>query len=445
MAGKIKKIALVNPKRLPEAEDPRIYSLFERNQAHLKHWYTPPLSLLIIASHTPKDVEVVLIDEHFDTIDFDEAFDLVGITAMTHQATRAYEIAAAFRLRGVPVAMGGIHASVLPAEALQHVDTVFVGEAEEQWPLFLHDLEAGTPKSLYKADGLFDLARSVTPRYNLVDFGQFAQAGRYFKFLPIQATRGCPHNCSFCVVSEFYGKKPRKKPVTQVVEDIKSLLHLHRSLFFFVDDNLFVDHVYARQLLKALIPLKIRYFVQTDVNIANDPELLDLAYQSGCLLAFIGFESIQPGSLSEINTHKWKMGQLQHYTTAIRQIQDKGIMVFGAFVLGFANDSLETFGNVRNFVLDNRISAQFTLLTPLPGTRVYKELKSQGRLLQETFWDKCSFLSMTFRHNCITAAEAEAQIVWLYDEVFKEENVAIRNRHMMEIYKKLPPRWGGYE
>ncbi len=442
MITKIRKIALINPRKNLQDQNPEVYNMFERNKNTLRPWYAPPMSLLIIASHTPMDIKVIIFDEFIEEIDFNEQFDLVGITAMTQQANRAYEIADIYRKRNIPVVMGGIHATVLPEEALQHVNTVFLGESEKLWPQFLKDFEYGAEKKIYSGEGFFDLSESKVPRYELLNYSKFKENNNYFKLLPVQATRGCPHDCSFCVVSKFYGKKIRKKPVKMVIEDIKSMQDLgFDSQILFTDDNLFVDRKYVKELLTALIPLKIKYIAQSDVKLANDPELLKLAYQSGCLMVLIGFESIEANSLNQINSNNWKMKEVQNYQKAILTIQDNGIVVFGAFVIGFKNDNIITFESIKKFALENKIPGQFTLLTPLPGSRVFDELKQEGRLLNNSFWDKCSFFSMTFNHDHITKKEGEDKLIGIYDNIYSAENVMNRSYHMMQIYKKLPHRW----
>jgi len=442
MQGEIKKIALINPKSPLYIDNLKIYEMFQRNKEHLKLWFAPPLSLLTIASYTPNDIVIKMIDEHFEEINFEEDYDLVGITAMTQQAFRAYEIADEFRRRNKIVVMGGIHASILPDEALCHVNTIFIGEAEELWQIYLADLKSGSEKKIYKNDKLYDLKKSVTPRYDLINFELFNSLTSYFKFLPVQASRGCPHDCSFCVTTKFYGKKIRKKEIGQIINDIQYLKeYSNNSLLLFVDDNLFVDRQFAKSLLNELIPLKIKYVVQTDVKVAEDSELLKLAYLSGCVMICIGFESIDVKSLSHINVNSWKMKQRRNYTAAIEKIQKNGIVVFGTFVIGFENDSISTFKHIKNFVIQNNIPGQFTLLTPLPGTQIYEKLKAEGRLINETFWNKCSFFDMTFKHDNLSIENAENEIIKLHDEIFDEANTIKRNFHMMKIYKQLPQRW----
>lgn len=213
------------------------------------------------------------------------------------------------------------------------------------------------------------------------------------------------------------------------------------STLLFVDDNLFCDRRYAKDLLKAIIPLKIKYACQTDVKIAEDPELLKLIYQSGCIFILIGFESIDPKTLQGLNSNSWKLKQLQNYETAINIIQSNGMVVYGAFIIGFENDTLATFDSVKDFMLRNKIPGQFTLLTPLPGSKIYEDMKREGRLLNEVFWDKANFFNLTIKHDYLIKEEAENKIVLMHEEVHSPQNVAIRGRHMIEIYKKLPSRW----
>lgn len=441
MSRKINKIALINPSTHSDAEG-HIYEMYKRNIDNYKPYITPPLNLLTLAAFVPCDVEVKIIDEHVDSIDFDEHFDLVGLTAMTQQANRAYQIANKFRNGNTIIVMGGIHASVLPDEALDYVDTVFVGEAEETWPIFLEDLKNGSEKKIYKSDSPFDLNNAIIPRYELINYEKIHKLTTHFKFLPIQATRGCPHDCSFCVTTKFYGKKIRKKRIGQIVAEVKELKkHNENALFLFVDDNLFVDRKFSKELLKELMPLKISYNAQTDIKVADDPELLELAYKSGCVQMIIGFESIDPGSLGEINNNNWKLKQLETYAGNIKKIQEKGIMVWGSFVIGFENDSLSTFENVRDFVVENHIAGHFTLLTPLPGSVLYQKCQKDGQLYKDVYWDHFSFYKLNIKHKNIEHKLAEEKIVWLFDQVYRNEVALKRTRQMMQYFKQLDRRW----
>ena len=438
--GKIKKIALINPKRPFNTQNPSTYEMYQR--AGMKPWFAPPLNLFVIAAHTPPSIEIKIIDEHYETIDFNEHFDLVGITAMTNQANRAYEIADIYRKKNIYVAMGGIHATVLPAEAQQHVDSVFIGESELLWSNFIEDFEVSNPKSLYLSEHYMDLAKMKTPRYDLINIDAFKNLGNQYRMLPIQATRGCPHDCNFCIVSKFYGKKIRKRNINLIIEDIKTIAKLNLDLpYLFVDDNIFVNRTFAKELLMKMIPLKIKFIAITDIKIADDPELLDLAYRSGCFMLLIGFESLKPEALSDVNVNGWKMKQINNYSTAIEKIQSAGMSVIGAFVLGLKGDHLDDFAKTRDFVINNHILGQFCLLTPLPGSRIYEEFKAEGRLHNHNFWDSCNFYELNFKHDNFSKEEAENELAAMHQAIFSEENSLLRTHHMMQQYKKLPPRW----
>jgi len=194
-------------------------------------------------------------------------------------------------------------------------------------------------------------------------------------------------------------------------------------------------------LLKALIPLKIKYFAQTDISIAEDDELLKLAYQSGCHIAFIGFESLRAESLGEINRNKWKMKQVEKYAQSIKKIQENGIVAFGAFVIGFQNDDLTVFDEISDFTVQNNMPGQFTLATPIPGSRLYESLHSEGKLFNQVFWNECNFYNLVFRHDKLSKKEAQESLINLYETVFNDENTLKRLMYMKNMYKKLPPRW----
>ena len=442
MAHEVRKIALINPGNPIENYNPMMSEMYQTQSQYVKPWAAPPLSLLTIAALTPPEIEIVYINERFERIDFNKKYDLVGITAMTHQAIRAYEIADNFRERNIPVVMGGLHVSVMTNEALDHVNTVIIGEAEDIWPVYLEDFRKGKALPIYKASQPFNLQKAPISRYDLVKFDHYKNREKFFNFIPVQATRGCPHDCIFCLVSQFYGKKPRLKKVEQVISEIDYLKSMNpESVILFADDNLFVNKKYAKNLLRELIPLKIKFVAQTDVRFAEDDELLNLAYLAGCELVYIGFESINYESLEEINKNQWKQKQLNNYELAIERIQAHGIVTLGSFVIGFKNDTLKTFTDIKNFAVKNNIPGAFTLLTPLPGTRLYHELETEGRLHKELFWNKCDFYSLLFKHDYLTPKEAEKQLTWLHHEVYSQVNAIQRAMHMKRIYKNLPPRW----
>ncbi len=409
---------------------------------YLKPYYSPPLALLTLAGMTPANVEIVLAQDDFDEVDCTASYDLVGISAMIQNVDRAYEIADAFRSRGVYVVLGGIHPTVLTEEAALHADTVIAGEAEELWPSFLNDFENGEPRRIYQhpPGHRVDLTKSPLPRYDLLNARNSIRDPRYYyNFVPIQASRGCPHACDFCLVSDIYGRKNRRKSVEQVRAEILAVKkHLPNHLIGFVDDNLFVDRRFSRELLQALEELKVRWVTQTDIAVGEDPDLLSQMHRAGCLFLFIGFESFDSDNLSGINPNRWKMRQLANYERYVRNIQENGIIVFGSFIVGLDQDDVGVFARTVDFIDRNCITANIFIATPLPGSRMYERLKAEGRFLYpEPFWDRCSFFDVLFSLKRMTKEEAEDGLIWAYQKIFNEKAFQKRAAYLKEVYKAL--------
>ncbi len=440
-----KRILFVSPKRPSLSSNAAVSEMLQRNHELIRPWYTAPLGLLTVAALTPKRFEIEFVDEDFEPIHFDGSYDIVAISAMTQQANRAYEIADIFRQRfSTNVVMGGIHATVLPDEALQHVNTVFIGEAEKIWEQYLNDWEQNKVKKVYTADNTkpIDLALSPVPMYELINQKNIKKNKHFFNMIPVQATRGCPHNCSFCLVSKFYGKRIRKKTISQVIQEVKAIKSLFKNqLVVFADDNLFVDKKYAKSLCRALIPLKIKWFAQTDVSFAQDEELIDLAYSSGCLMVLIGFESLNKNNLSILNKNLWKLRRHTFYDGAVDKIQKAGIIVYAAFIVGFDHDDTTVFRLIRNFMIEHHCTGQITIMTPLPGTEIYDQFKGNNRLLTEKYWDKCNFFDIVYSPKKMTIKELEHGFIWLYNEIFNMDALENRTNYLKSIYKQLPPRW----
>jgi radical SAM superfamily enzyme YgiQ (UPF0313 family) len=331
----------------------------------------PPLGLAIVAALTPPQVEVSLTDENVTVIDFQKEVDLVGITALTITAQRAYEIADAFRARGVKVILGGIHPSALPEEAIQHADAVVIGEAEENWPKVIADFKANKLQRMYRSLERPSLVNLPIPRRDL-----FAK-GRYYFANTISTTRGCPYACSFCSVTSFFGHTYRRRPVEEILKEIETLNH--RKPIGFVDDNIFGDPKFAKELLGALIPHKIRWVSQASVTVARDDELLRLAAASGCTALLIGFETLSPENLTVVG----KRGNVvDEYETVIRKIHSHGIAIHGFFILGLDADHQDVFARTVRFGQQMRLeSAQFAWPVPYPGTAFYESLDKTGRII----------------------------------------------------------------
>jgi radical SAM superfamily enzyme YgiQ (UPF0313 family) len=392
----------------------------------------PNLGLLTIAGMTPEEIEVEYVDENIQRVDFHSDYDLVALSGMTQQVWRAYEIAKEFRSRGVHTVIGGPHATVMPEEAKQHVDSVIVGEAEGVWEEFLEDFLSGSPRNLYFNNALekVDLSRSPVPRYDLISPEFFSPTSDY-KMIPVQTTRGCPRDCDFCSVPQVYGKAFRTKRVGQVIADVEEAKKVSDGLLIlFSDDNMFINRRFSRELLRALIPLKIRYMAQSDIGIGKDEELLRLMYESGCVMVLIGLESLSFENLRQVDGFKARM--LQRYTEYVHRIQSYGISVLGAFIVGFDHDDLSTFQKIADFVLEHSIYPQITIATPLPRTAMTDQLRREGRLPGGSYWDRCTYYDAIFEPRGMTKEQLEKGVAALHELLLSPE-VSAQRRSFLKV------------
>ena len=330
--------------------------------------------------------------------------------------------------------MGGPHASVLPQEALDHVDSVFIGEAQVTWQDFLNDFKSGRPKRVYDADGRYaDMTRTPVPRYDLLKVDNY-------KNIPIETTRGCPHDCEFCSSTRLWGRKYRKKNVDQVIAEIDAIKAIAPGKYlFFVDDNMFVDRKFSYRLLKAMAPIKrLRWFTQTDISIAEDDELLDLMYAAGCREVLIGFETLSPENLRQVNKNHWKLKKLDKYPWAIDKIQSKGISIYGSFILGLDHDDETVFDRIRDFILDTKLLGfQILIMTPIPGTAIAARLAKENRLIEGVPWGHYSTYQLNYRLKRMTAKAFEEGMLRLFEELYSDAAFNKRKKHYMTILKNL--------
>lgn len=352
-----------------------------------------PLTLTTLAALIPPELnaEVRAIDEGMDQIEPDKLdADLVGISAITGTAPRAYEIAAQFRRRGIPVVLGGVHPTLMPGEAQQHADAIVVGYAEESWPQLLRDFAAGRMQKRYDQSPNLSLAGLPFPRRDLFDTNLVNVAHT------TEATRGCIYQCEFCVVPAAWGK-PIQKPVAEVVADIRQM---GARRLIFLDLNLIADLDYAKELFTALIPLKLKWGGLATTTLAWDEELLDMAARSGCRGILIGFESLAQSSLNEM---KKSFNARRDYHEVVRRLHDRGIAIMGCFVFGFDHDTLDTFDETVDFVLESKMDLpRYAILVPFPGTAVYRRLKAEGRILTEN-WGLYDGQHVVFQPRQMTA------------------------------------------
>jgi len=367
-----------------------------------KHITTmPKLVPMIMAALTPPKHSFVYIDEEIEDIDFNMAdVDFVAITAMTVQANRAYEIADVFRKRGVKVAIGGIHASVLPDEAAQHADAVCLGEGENIWPAMLEDLESGALKPRYEAKDYPPVTKLISPRVD-------AAKHEYYSIFPVMASKGCPYDCDFCSIKYSSGYKIRMKPVEQVIGEIRELEKLnheaYKKTYQFVDDNLYINRGYLMDLLAALKGLHINWNAQGTLNTAMDDEVLRLMAEAGCRGYCIGFESISKACLKEAN--KEKTNQVELYGLAVENLSRHGIAPSGFFIYGFDNDDKNIFNETLRFIGDiNLIDPYFSVLTPYPGTRLYDRVKHR---IFDRNWSHYNAVTCVFTPEQMTPEELD--------------------------------------
>ncbi|HEX9061692.1 MAG TPA: radical SAM protein [Clostridia bacterium] len=424
------KIALINPKGTIFGHKLLFGDIWDESKVSMSTFRfltCPNLGLLTVAALASDYFdEIKYIDENIDTIDFDEKFDIVALSAMTNQIKRAYEVAGEFRSRNIPVIIGGIHASILPDEAKKYVDSVLVGEAEGIWDELMKDFQNGKLKPIYSNDNKdIDLSVTPIPRYDLLNL-------KKHKIIPVQASRGCPHNCEFCSVSKLFGSKYRYKKVEQVVQEIEAVKKVwDRPYIYFTDDNITVNKKYTKELLNALIPLKIRWQGYSDIGIAEDDELLELLYKSGCTSLLFGLESLSTANLDSIE--KWKAKQSEKYVQSVRKIQSHKIGVFGSFIVGLDNDDTSVFKDIRDFIVDNNLyGASISVQTPLPGTRLYSRLKEENRITSED-WDKYTVTDVVIKPSKMTVSELEKGFSWLWKEIYSEDVVRRRTSHFKNI------------
>jgi len=399
-----KKLLLINPADLSKL-----------NATSIGVFVLPPPSLAYLAALTPSDWDIKIIDENVESIGFEDA-ELVGITAMTSNAPRAYEISEQYRRKGIKTVMGGVHASMLYDEAIQYVDSIVIGEAESVWQTLLHDFEKKDLKQFYRGDRI-SLENLVWPRNDLY-------SNRYRFKASLQTARGCPMDCEFCSVTTFHGRTYRQRPVEEVLDEIETL---NCREFFFSDDNLLGYGKNAEErairLFRGMIDrgLNKRWVSQIGIDFANNPEVLSLASKAGCFAVLIGFESINEESLQAMHkVRNLKLG-VDNYKEIIKSIHNHGIRIDGAFVFGSDGDKKDVFLRSMEFILDTRIdAAQLTVLTPFPGTRLYDRLRSEGRLLATNYpddWKHHDLFEVVFSPKHMTPVELEQGVRQVYEHV----------------------------
>jgi radical SAM superfamily enzyme YgiQ (UPF0313 family) len=384
------------------------------------------LPLTAVAALTPHEHQVQIVDENVEALDFDTDCDVVGITFMTTLAPRAYEIAAHFRRHGRIVVGGGYHATLCPEDAAPHFDAVVVGDAEGAWEQLLADLQRGELQKVYRqpAGGepvsfgpgaRLELLQTPVSRRDLLQH----TARHYATINAVQAGRGCRHNCRYCSVTVFHGRKYRRRPVADVIGELRSL----PRDFIFVDDNIIADREYALELFRAMAPLRKRWVSQCSVLVADDPELLQRMRAAGCCGLFIGLETASEENLAAMNKQFNHTGS---YPERLRNIRRAGIGIVAGMIVGMDGDDTRVFEQTLRFLQATRLDAvQLNILTPLPGTPLYADMAQADRVTDRD-WSHYDYRHVVFRPARMTAAELQAGADWLYSQFYRLDRILWR-------------------
>lgn len=397
------KIKLISPKMTLRPMD-----------SEFKRLLSPSLSLLVLAALTPSQHEVEIADDNTSCLKFDDSPDLVGINVNVDTSKRAYEIAEIYRRKGIPVVLGGIHASANPEEGLCHADAVCIGEAESVWETILTDTQHQKLKPCYEHTEPTDLSQVPYPRWELVHHY------RYLYTNIIAASRGCPFRCDFCYNSNGYMEKHRTRPVDQVIGEIQAM---GTRQVMFIDDNLIGNIRWMRSLLKAIAPLQLTWHAAVSANLVRHLDLLDQMAETGCRSLFIGFESINADSIQNVNK---KQNNVNAYETLIREIHARGIMVNASLVFGLDEDRPDVFAHTLDWLVRNKVESMTAhILTPYPGTQLFDRFKAEGRII-DTDWSHYNTSRVVFQPKHMTAEQLQRGYLKIYRDFYSLKHILKR-------------------
>ena len=400
-------------------------------------YWTSGMTLPYLKALTPPGHDVSMVDELFDDVDMEFDGDVVGITAMGPQIKRAYDLADHFRARGRRVVLGGTWVTLTVDESLRHADAVVAGEAEDVWPQLLADFSEGLNRRIYRSEGWHSLAGLPRIDYTelpLLKFDAFQSSWLYRMYFhwPVVFSRGCPHPCEYCAVQTYYRRSFRTRPVSDVIEDLQVIRSLGANRILFLDDNPIAHPEAAKELFRAMIPLRLKWASQCTINIARDPELLDLAARSGCVSLSIGLESINEESLESV---KKGFNQAKRFQQDLAAIRAKGIQVIGLLMIGLDGDAVDTFRRSLAFLIENKVTF-LKLFTPCPypGTKYYDEIVASGRLLEQD-WGRYDYGSPLIQPAQMTTDELMDGFKYVYEGFYSAGAIARR---------LFPPPHGSY-
>lgn len=337
-------------------------------------WQMEPLSAAIIKARTPKDIEFEFYDDRVESIDFSKQTDLVAMTTECYSARRSYEIAKKYQDRGIPVIMGGFQPTLVPEEVSQYADHVVIGEVENIWDEIIDDFRSHRLKKSYESKLPANVVQNFPDR-------SIYRGKKYLKLGLIESARGCRYKCDFCSIAPFYSNGYNPRPIDDIIQEIRETNY---GYYFFVDDNIVADPQRAKALFEALVPLKIRWFTQGSLHMAQDPALLKLMHQSGCEGLLIGFESLNPEVLSSM---KKGFNAAIGIDEGIRKIHQSGLKIYATFVFGYDLDTPDSFEKTFEFALKHKFFlAAFNHLVPFPGTPLFQRLEKENRLRFGRWW-----------------------------------------------------------
>jgi radical SAM superfamily enzyme YgiQ (UPF0313 family) len=400
----------------------------------------PSLGLLYLAAYTPAGHELRYFEAESGTTEPRELYgcDLVAISTFSAQAPEAYAIADRLRQSGVKVALGGLHVSAVPEEAARHADYVVTGEGEHVWPAVVEAAARGSGPEVFASSDFepVDVAELPVPRFDLL-------GDRPYNRYTIQTTRGCPWLCEFCASTVMLREPYRRRPVESVVRDIRAVEELHpRAFIEFADDNTFVDKRWGKDLCRALIPLNVKWFTETDISVADDAELLDLMRRAGCRQVLVGLESPSAAPLAGVELRADRKARwAEHYAEAVRTIQGHGVTVNACFVLGLDGHGPAVFQEILDFVTEVQpYDVQITMLTPFPGTPLYGRLLREGRILEAGAWHLCTLFDVNYRPTGMTPERLREGIYWLGERLYGEEATRRRREAFFQQWRGRSPR-----
>ncbi len=377
-----------------------------------KKLYFVGLALPLLAALTPEDWTVEICLETIEAVPFDTDAEVIAISSMGHGVIRSIDIAEAFRKMGKTVLMGGYMVSLMPEEAKKHCDSVIIGDAEEVWHQVLSDLDQGSLQPFYEKE-LLKLEYPL-PRYDLLTSKAIGD------FLPVQAGRGCPNTCSFCSVFCLYKTKYYKRPIEDVVRDIKEVKRLGFKKFLLLDDNILADKAYLTTLCLEIKKMNMTWLSQCSIEIGKDPDILKLVSESGCIALSFGLESISQESLDSMDK-SW--AKVDEYNMLLGNIRNAGIDVSTEMVVGADGDTIESILATAKFIEDNKVVVpRFYILTPIPGTLFYDEMRSQNRICNEEIYSYNGAEAVHIPKNM--SPEELTKAYWqLYNDVFTFKNI----------------------